>query len=105
MEFWQEKAQVPCSFNGLLNERFLLDKVRLKFEDPFIAACIGFALLLALPSQICSVKATFGEDSFDTFCLVWILGVIWREYHWLNNSLAISNIPAFSHTCLLPTRS
>ena len=105
MEFWQEEAQVPCSFDGLLNERFLLCEVRLKLEYPFIAACIRLALLLALPSQIWSVKATFSKDSFDTFRLIRIITVIWWKYHWLNDFLAIPNEPAIAQTCLLSTRS
>jgi hypothetical protein len=73
MKFWQEKAQVPHSFNGLLNKRFLPHEVRLKFEDPFVAACIRLTPLLAPPLQICSM---FGEDGFDTFWLVQIYAVI-----------------------------
>ena len=67
MEFQQKKAQKPSSFNGLLNERLLLSKVRLKLEDPFVAACIGFTLLPTLALQVWLVKITFNKDGFDTF--------------------------------------
>ena len=68
MGFWQKKAQMPGSFNGVLNKRLLLSEVRLEFKDLFVAACIGFTLLLALASQFWLVKITFDQDSFDTFC-------------------------------------
>ena len=105
MEFWQKKAQMPGSFNGVLNKRHLLSEVRLEFKDLFVAACIGFTLLLALASQFWLVKITFDQDSFDTFCCIRILVVIWWEYHWLDNLLTILNEPAIPHACLLPTRS
>ena len=91
------------SFNCFLNKRFLLCKVRLKFEDLLVAACIGFTPLLTFASQVCSVQSMFNEYGFDTLCHIWILAVIWQVYHWLDDFLAILNEPANVHAGLLST--
>ena len=91
--------------------RLLLSKVRLKLEDPFVAACIGFTLLPTLALQVWLVKITFNKDGFDTFFWVWILVVIWSSHcesslelpGWYSVSeSSLLTPPLYPHQWLLP---
>lgn len=65
------------SFNCFLDKRFLLKEVRLKPENPFIAAIIGFASLLAFASKVCLPQSMFREHCLDAFGHIWVLIIVW----------------------------
>ena len=74
---------MASSFNCFLNERFLCTEIWLKLQDSLGAAACAFGItfLFALAMELCTVKFLFRRDSFDSLGLVWILKVIWWEYH------------------------
>jgi hypothetical protein len=106
MELWQEDAQMSCSLNYFLNKIFLFQEVRLKFQNPFVAAVSGtsFALAFALSVQSNLVKPLFLKDSLDPFWLVLVFGnrMVCRKDHGLINFLPIRYVPAIMYSCLLP---
>jgi hypothetical protein len=60
-------------FNGFLYQGFLFAKIGLPLEDAFVAASIGIGLFV-FASEL--PKATFNEDSLDTFQGVRVIRVI-----------------------------
>jgi hypothetical protein len=107
MKFGQENAKMAHSFNNFPNEIFLLLEVRLVFEDSFIATISFVRVTFAgtFSSEIYLIEATFSEDHFDPFWLIWVFSVICREFHGLNNFLPVLKVPAVIHVSLFPTRS
>jgi hypothetical protein len=106
MEFWQEDAKMASHLNDFLNQRFLLLKVWLEFEDSFVAAVsfIGITFAGTFPSESSLIESTFSEDCFDSFQLIRVFSVICFKNHGLNNPLPILKIPAIVHENLLLAR-
>src|SRR5882762_1792086 len=96
---------MASSFNCFLNKLFLCTEIWLKLQDSLVAAACAFRItfLFALATELCTVKSSFQKDSFDSLGLVWILKVIWQEYHVLDNFMAIMDEPTTAHMCLLST--
>ena len=71
--------------NSFLYQGFLFTKIKLPFEDVFIAASISisFASLFTFTSELLLPKAMFNEDSLDTFQGVRVIQVIAGINHWL----------------------
>ena len=105
MKFQKEYAEMACSLNNLLDKRLLLLEVELQLENAAVATtdCICFTFILAFPAKAL-IKALFGQHCFHTFWLVWMLRVIQREVHWLDNLLTILQIPPIMHPGLFTTR-
>ena len=107
MKLWQKNAKMASSLDDFLNERFLLLEVGLVFKDLFIAT-IGFfqvAFAGTLSLEIPLIEATFSEDCFEPFWLIWVFSMICGEFHGLNNFLPILKVPAVMHVSLFPARS
>jgi hypothetical protein len=107
MKFGQENEKMAHSFNNFLNKRFLLLEVGLVFEDLFIATIsfVWVAFAGTFSSEIHLIEATFGEDHFDPFWLIWVFSVICGEFHGLNNFLPVLKVPAVMHVSFFPARS
>ena len=98
MKFQKKYAEMACSLNNLLDKRLLLLEVRLQLEDVSVATtdCFQFTFVYAFSVKML-IKALFGQHCFHTLWFVWMIGVILREVHLLDNFLAVLQITSMMH--------
>ena len=98
MKFRKKYAEMACSLDNLLDKRLLLLEVRLQLEDVSVATtdCFRFTFVLAFSAKTL-IKASFSQHCFHALWLVWMIRVILREVHLLDNFLAILQIPSIMH--------
>ena len=102
MKFRKKYAEMACSLDNLLDKRLMLLEVRLQLEDASVATtdCFQSTFVLAFSTKML-IKASFGQHCFHALWLVWMIRVILREVHLLDDFLAILQIPSIMHSGLV----